>query len=104
MLALGFAGMASASTFGTNEKQTQTTSNELKLNANQNVMFVQQEKIESKVAFFSGWCEVRIYRSNANGTSTLVAYSLTIVDSEAACDAKLASMMFEQQIKALSAE
>lgn len=96
--------MASAATLGLNNDLKLTTTNEFKLNdVGQNELMIQKRKLESKIAYFQGWCEVKIFRRNGDGTTTLVAYSLTIVDSEAACDAKFGAMMFEQQMKELTA-
>lgn len=102
ILALGFAGFASAATM----EYQNTNINEFNACANGSVNSeIQVERIyEKQEKYFLGWCEVKIFRRNADGSSTLVAYSLTIVDSEAACDAKFAVMMFEQQVKELSAE
>lgn len=103
MLALGVAGMASATTLESNVGQNVSEINKSELISNKNESSISQHKLESKMTYFQGWCEVKIFRRNADGSSTLVAYSLTIVDSQDACQAKYAAMMFEQQVKEFSA-
>lgn len=46
-----------------------------------------------------GWCEIRIYRINADGSRTLVDYSYTYEQSESACRAKSQLMLMAAEIK-----
>ena len=71
-LALGFTGLMSA-----------------------NITAPATAKMTSDVKYYGGWCEVKIYRINGDGSQTLVSYSYSYVESESACNQKAQDMLSE---------
>ncbi|MBV8325020.1 hypothetical protein [Chryseobacterium sp.] len=76
-LALGFTGLMSA-----NMTASATTA-------------ISTAKMTSEVKYYGGWCEIKVYRINGDGSQTLVSYSYSYVESESACNQKAQDMLSE---------
>lgn len=59
---------------------------------------VKKQNFETNINMSGGYCEVTVYRRNADGSSTLVGIWGGYADSQEACDAKGRSIIFQLEI------